>query len=120
MKRLLIVDGHSWMHRAFHAIASELTAPDGRPTNAVFGFFSIMGKVVDELRPDGVIVAFDAGKPAFRTEALEKYKAQRPPADPNLEQQFPIARELLEAMGVPVVSMKGWEGDDILGTLCAG
>ena len=107
------------MHRAFHAIASELTAPDGRPTNAVFGFFAIMGKVVDELHPDGVIVAFDAGKPAFRTEALEKYKAQRPPADPNLEVQFPIACELLAALDVPVVQMKGWEGDDILGTLSA-
>ncbi|MCL2655271.1 MAG: DNA polymerase I [Coriobacteriia bacterium] len=119
MKRLLVVDGHSWMHRAFHAIASALTAPDGRPTNAVFGFFAIMGKVVDELRPDGVVVAFDAGKPAFRTDALARYKAQRPPADPNLEQQFPIARELLEALDVPVVQIKGWEGDDILGTLSA-
>ncbi|MCL2332210.1 MAG: DNA polymerase I [Actinomycetia bacterium] len=119
MKSILIVDGHSWMHRAFHAIASALTSPDGRPTNAVFGFFAIMGKVVDELRPDAVVVAFDAGKPAFRTEALEKYKAQRPPADPDLEQQFPIARDLLAAMDVPVVQLKGWEGDDILGTLAA-
>ncbi|MCL2324654.1 MAG: DNA polymerase I [Actinomycetia bacterium] len=119
MKTLLIVDGHSWMHRAFHAIASELTAPDGRPTNAVFGFFAIMGKVVGKLHPDGVVVAFDAGKPAFRTEALAKYKAQRPPADPQLEAQFPIATELLEAMDIPVVRVMGWEGDDILGTLSA-
>jgi DNA polymerase-1 len=66
MKRLLIIDGHSWMHRAFHAISSPLTAPDGQPTNAIFGFFSMLAKTLTALETDAVVVVFDAGKPAFR------------------------------------------------------
>ncbi|MDR1775661.1 MAG: DNA polymerase I [Actinomycetes bacterium] len=116
-KRLLVVDGHSWMHRAFHAISNPLIAPDGTPTNAVFGFFSMLNKAVELIRPDAVVVAFDAGKPAFRTEALQQYKIQRPPQKPELECQFPVAKELLESMRVPIACVPGWEGDDLLGTL---
>lgn len=94
-----------------------MNAPDGRPTNAVFGFISMFIKMIEVLHPDAVICAFDKGKPAFRMEALEKYKAHRPPTDPLLKPQFPIIKELLEAMDVPVVELDGWEGDDILGTL---
>lgn len=116
-RSLLIVDGNSWMHRAFHAINSALSAPDGQPTNAVFGFLSILAKTLGELKPDAVVVAFDAGKPAFRLEALAQYKMQRPPTDPLLKPQFALMEELLVAMNVPVVKVQDWEGDDILGTL---
>ncbi|MCL2819080.1 MAG: DNA polymerase I, partial [Actinomycetia bacterium] len=105
------------MHRAFHAIDAPLTAPDGRPTNALFGFFAMFGNVVSQLKPSGVIVAFDHGKPDFRYEVLEQYKLHRKPTDEKLKEQFPIVRELLGTLNVPVVRLEHWEGDDLLGTL---
>lgn len=116
-RTVLIIDGNSWLHRAFHAISTPLMSPDGRPTNAVFGFLSILVKTIHEIKPDAVVAAFDAGRPAFRTEALEQYKMQRPPTDPTLKAQFPLIEGILESMNIPVVKAKGWEGDDILGTL---
>jgi DNA polymerase-1 len=96
-----------------------MTAPDGRPTNACFGFLSMLLKLVDDFAPDGIVCAFDRGIPAFRLEAVEKYKAQRPPTDPDLKKQFPMIKRLLGSMEIPVVELEGWEGDDILGTLAA-
>jgi len=116
-RTLAVIDGNSLMHRAFHGLPHTMTAPDGRPTNAVFGFMSMLVKLVADLRPDGVVVAFDRGKPAFRTEALAAYKIQRPPTDPDLKVQFPMIKTLLSALDVPIVEADGWEGDDILGTL---
>ncbi len=118
-KTIAVVDGNSLIHRAFHALPPTMTAPDGRPTNAVFGFISMLVKLVQELRPDAVIVAFDRGKPQFRHDALEQYKVHRPPTAEELKAQFPIVRELLDALDVPVVQLEGWEGDDILGTIAA-
>ena len=115
--RIAVIDGNSLMHRAFHAIPPTMNAPDGRATNAIFGFVNMFLKMVDTLRPNGVICAFDKGKPKARMEMLPQYKAQRPPMDPNLRVQFPMIKELLDAMDVPVVELEGWEGDDILGTL---
>ena len=116
-RTIAVVDGNSLMHRAFHALPETMTAPDGRPTNAAFGFVSMLLKLHAELRPDGVVVAFDKGRPAFRIEALEQYKVHRPPTAETLKAQFPMVKSLLEAMAVPVVELEGWEGDDILGTL---
>ena len=116
-KSIAVIDGNSLMHRAFHAVPQYMTAPDGRPTNAVFGFISMLLKLVDVVNPDGIIVAFDHGIPAFRMEAIQQYKATRPPTDENLKAQFPMIKELLESMAIPVVEAEGWEGDDILGTL---
>lgn len=118
-RTIAVIDGNSLMHRAFHGLPPTMTAPDGRPTNAVFGFMSMLLKMVADLKPDGVIVAFDRGKPAFRIEALAQYKIHRPPTDPDLKSQFPIVKELLRAFAVPIVESEGWEGDDILGTLAA-
>ena len=118
-KKVAVIDGNSLMHRAFHAVPPTMNAPDGTPTNAVFGFISMFLKFVEVAQPDAVICAFDAGRPAFRMEALDQYKAQRPPMDPDLKAQFPVIEGLLESMNVPVVRVKGWEGDDILGTIAA-
>ena len=116
-RTLAVIDGNSLIHRAFHALPPTMTAPDGRPTNAAFGFISMLAKMMADLRPDGVVVAFDLGKPAFRTEALAQYKIHRPPTAQELRDQFPMVKELLGALDVPIVELSGWEGDDILGTL---
>ena len=118
-KKIAVIDGNSLMHRAFHAVPPTMNAPDGTPTNAVFGFMSMFLKLYETMLPDAVICAFDAGRPAFRMEALEQYKATRPPMDDALRAQFPVVESLLEAMNVPVVRIKGWEGDDVLGSIAA-
>ena len=112
-----VIDGNSLMHRAFHAVPPTMNAPDGRPTNAIFGFLNMFLKMIDAFDPDGVVVAFDKGKPRVRMEMLPQYKAQRPPMDPDLHAQFPMIKELLSALNVPILQSEGWEGDDILGTM---
>lgn len=112
-----VIDGNSLMHRAFHAVPPTMNAPDGRPTNAIFGFLNMFLKMIDAFNPDGVVVAFDKGKPRVRMEMLPQYKAQRPPMDPDLHAQFPMIKELLTALNVPILQSEGWEGDDILGTM---
>lgn len=116
-RTIAVIDGNSLMHRAFHAIRQPMSAPDGRATNALFGFFNMFIKLDESFRPDGIICAFDKGKPQVRIDMLPQYKAQRPPMDPALHEQFPMVKELLRALDVPVVECEGWEGDDILGTL---
>lgn len=112
-----VIDGNSLMHRAFHAVPPTMNAPDGRPANAIFGFLNMFLKMIDAFNPDGVVVAFDKGKPRVRMEMLPQYKAQRPPMDPDLHAQFPMIKELLTALNVPILQSEGWEGDDILGTM---
>ena len=107
------------MHRAYHAVQTPMTAKDGTPTNAVFGFLTMLCKFIEMASPDAVVCAFDAGKPVHRIEAMAQYKAQRPPMDEELHVQFPVIQELLESMAIPVVKVPGWEGDDILGTIAA-
>lgn len=118
-KKVAVIDGNSLMHRAYHAVPPTMNAPDGTPTNAVFGFMSMLIKFIELARPDAIVCAFDAGKPAFRMEALEQYKAQRPPMDEELRVQFPVIEEILGCMNIPVVKVPGWEGDDVLGTVAA-
>ncbi len=116
-KTVAVVDGNSLLHRAFHAISANMTAPDGTPTNAVFGFMSMFVKLEERFKPWGIAVCFDKGRPRARMELLPAYKAQRPPMDPDLAVQFPLVKDLLAALSVPVVELEGWEGDDLLGTL---
>lgn len=118
-KTVAVIDGNSLMHRAYHAVPPTMTAPDGTPTNAAFGFLSMLLKFIEIEQPDALVCAFDKGRPKFRMEALEQYKAQRPPMDEELKAQFPVIENLLAAMNVPVVALPGWEGDDILGTVAA-
>ena len=114
---LAVIDGNSLLHRAFHALPTTMTAPDGRPTNAVYGFVSMLLKLCDQVCPDDLICAFDKGKPAFRIEALARYKVHRPPTPDELWPQFGMVKEVLAAMNVPCFELEGWEGDDLLGTL---
>ena len=116
-RTIAVIDGNSLMHRAFHAIRQPMSAPDGRATNALFGFFNMFIKLVESFAPDGIICAFDKGKPVVRMEMLPQYKAQRPHMDDALREQFPMVKDLLRSLDVPVVELEGWEGDDILGTL---
>lgn len=116
-RTIAVLDGNSLLHRAFHALPPTMTAPDGRPTNATFGFVSMLVKLVTDLRPDAVLVAWDKGRPAFRSEALEQYKAHRPPTAEELRVQFPMVKAVMEALAVPQFEVEGWEADDILGTL---
>ena len=118
-KTVAVIDGNSLMHRAYHAVPPTMTAPDGTPTNAAFGFLSMLLKFIEMEQPDALVCAFDKGRPKFRMEAFEQYKAQRPPMDEELKAQFPVIENLLAAMNVPVVALPGWEGDDILGTVAA-
>ena len=108
-KTVAVVDGNSLIHRAFHAISANMTAPDGTPTNAVFGFMSMFIKLEERFKPWGIAVCFDKGRPKARMELLPSYKAQRPPMDPDLAAQFPLVKDLLAAMSVPVVELEGWE-----------
>ena len=116
-KVIAVIDGNSLMHRAFHAISAPLTAPDGTPTNAVYGFMVMLVQFIQEHKPDAVVCAFDAGKPQFRIDKLPQYKANRPPMDENLRPQFAVVEEILNALNVPVVKIPGIEGDDILGSV---
>ena len=116
-RSVAVIDGNSLIHRAFHAVGANMTAPDGTPTNAVFGFMSMLLKMLGDFKPDVVICAWDVHRPDWRMKLLERYKAQRPPMDPDLAAQFPLIKGLLESMNIPCVSMEGFEGDDILGTV---
>lgn len=116
-KKIIVIDGNSLMHRAFHAVPPYMRSPDDQPTNACFGFMSMLLSLIEQAGPDAVICAFDKGVPAFRLEALESYKAQRPLTDPDLKVQFPMIQTLLESMNIPIVQLQDWEGDDIIGTL---
>lgn len=118
-KRIAVIDGNSLMHRAYHAVPPTMNAPDGTPTNAVFGFCSMLFKFIELASPDAIVCAFDQGKPRFRIEAMEQYKAQRPHMDDELRVQFPLIESLLSALNIPVIKVDGWEGDDILGTVAA-
>ena len=117
MKKIAVIDGNSLMHRGYHAVPDYMTADDGTHTNAIFGFLQMLLKMNEKLRPDAIICAFDAGIPEFRKTAIERYKAQRPPTDPALKEQFPLIENILRALNIPVVKVPGWEGDDILGTI---
>ena len=116
-RTLAVIDGNSLIHRAFHAVQAPMSAPDGTPTNACFGFMSMLLKLVEDFRPDAIVCAWDVHRPDWRMKLLECYKAQRPPMDQALAVQFPLVKGLLESMGIPCVSMEGFEGDDILGTV---
>ncbi len=116
--KYIIVDGSSLIHRAFYALPT-MTTSSGYFTNAVFGFANMIIKLMADLKPAGIVVAFDKGKRTFRNDDYVDYKAQRKPTPSELSEQFPAAREVLDALGITVLELEGFEADDIIGTLAA-
>ena len=116
MKRLILIDAHAVIHRAYHALP-PLTSSSGEPAGAVYGFASILLRILRELKPDYIVAAFDLPGPTFRHVAYERYKAQRPETPSDLASQFQLTRELLRAFGIEVLTKEGFEADDIIGTL---
>ncbi|WP_277301937.1 DNA polymerase I [Veillonella caviae] len=116
MKKLMIIDGSSLLFRAFFALPS-LKSALGTPTNAVYGFLTMLIKLYEEIHPDYIAVAFDKGRQTFRTEMYSEYKGNRPDAPEDLRPQFSLIQDVLKAMGICVIEEEGFEGDDILGSL---
>ena len=115
-KTVFLIDGSSQMYRAYHAIRG-LTAPDGKPTNAVFGFVNMLRKLIADHRPALIAAAFDVRGPTFRNELAADYKANRAPMPPDLREQVPHVHEACAALGVPVLTHETVEADDVIGTL---
>ncbi|MGC9348816.1 MAG: DNA polymerase I [Anaerolineae bacterium] len=115
-KKMMLIDGHSLAYRAFHALPPDLSSPSGEPTNATYGFALMLLSVLEEEKPAYVIVTFDKG-PSFRTERYEEYKAHREKMPDEMRVQMSRIRELVDAFGMPIVEMEGYEADDLLGTL---
>lgn len=116
MKRLVLIDGHAIIHRAYHALP-PMTTPYGQPANAAYGFISILLRVINELSPTHLIVCFDLPVATFRHEAYIAYQAHRPTADQELKDQIAIVKETVEATGIPIYTAAGFEADDVIGTL---
>ena len=116
MKKLLILDSNSILNRAFYGVR-YLSAKDGTPTNAIYGFLNILLKLIKEQEPDYICAAFDVKAPTFRHKQYEGYKAQRKPMPEGLDAQMPLAKDVLRAMGVTILEKEGYEADDIIGTV---
>ena len=115
-RRVFLVDGHSYLYRAFHA-TPYLSNSKGVPTNTVYAFINMLKKLQNEEKPDTLIVVFDSKGPSFREEISSQYKAQRPPMPDNLSAQIPYVKKTIQAMGFPVLEQEGFEADDIIGTV---
>ena len=115
-KKIIITDSNSMIHRAFHALPS-LTTPEGELVNAVYGFLSVFLKAIKEFNPDFIVTCFDLPFPTFRHKKYKEYKANRTPTPKELYQQIPIIKNLLKILKVPVFEKKGFEADDLIGTI---
>ena len=115
-QKLVLIDGHNIIFRAFYGVP-DLTNSQGMHTNAIYGFLNIMFKILDEEKPDYLVVAFDAAKKTFRHEMYAEYKGTRKAMPDELREQVPMMQQLLRAMGVVTMECPGIEADDILGTL---
>ena len=116
-KKLVLIDGHAIIHRAFHAVPETLTNSKGEHVNATFGFTSMLMKALLEEKPDYIAMTFDRPSPTFRHLQFSDYKAHRPTLPDNMRPQFARIREVVEAFGIPIYEKDGFEADDVLGTL---
>jgi DNA polymerase-1 len=114
--RLYLIDGSSQMYRAYHAIRG-LTGPDGNSTNAVYGFVTMLRKLINDHQPQYIAASFDLAGPTFRDDIVTDYKANRAPMPGDLAQQIPLVHQACEAMGVPILTSRRYEADDVIGTL---
>ena len=115
-EKILLIDGHSILNRAFYGLP-DLTNSEGRHTGAVYGFLNIMLKTLEEEQAGYLAVAFDVHAPTFRHQMYKEYKGTRKPMPEELREQVPLVQEVLKAMGICIVSMEGYEADDLLGTM---
>ena len=116
IKRLVVIDGHAILHRAYHALP-PLTAPDGTVVNSVYGFASMLLRVIHDLKPEYLMVAFDHAKPTFRKKLFKEYQSQRPEMDKNLVSQIDLVKRMVDLMGISVYGLDGYEADDVIGTI---
>jgi DNA polymerase-1 len=116
MNRLVLIDGNAILHRAYHALP-PLTAPDGSVVNAVYGFGTMLLRLITDLAPTHVAVAFDRPKPTFRKKMFRGYQAKRPKMDEELVDQIPKVHDLIASFGIPIFEVDGFEADDVIGTL---
>src|SRR5713226_3397803 len=116
-KKLVLIDGHAMIHRAFHAVPEQLTSSSGEPVNATFGFTSMLMKALTEEKPEYVAMTFDRPAPTFRHQQFAEYKAHRPTLPDNMRPQFRRIHEVVQAFGIPIYEKDGFEADDVLGTL---
>ena len=119
MEKLVVIDGNSILNRAFYGIMGNkmLQTADGTYTNAVYGFLNIMFKVMDNIKPEYLVVAFDVKSPTKRHELYKEYKGTRKGMPDELASQMPIIKSVLQAMNIKVIEKAGYEADDVLGTL---
>lgn len=116
MSTLLLIDGNAILHRAFHALPPFKTK-DGTPTNAVYGFATMILKAVNDFKPEYIAVCFDTPVPTFRKKLHKEYQAHRPKMDEGLVPQFPLTKEFLQKAGIAYLEKEGFEADDVIGTL---
>src|SRR3990167_10985452 len=116
LAKLVLIDGHALVHRAFHALP-PLANPSGVPTNAIFGFCSVLIKMLKDLKPDYVVATFDLAGPTFRHEEFAEYKSHRVKAPDELHAQVPYIKEIMTAFGIPIFEKPGFEADDLIGAL---
>src|SRR3954466_6153127 len=116
MAQLFLIDGSSQMYRAYHAIRG-LSGPDGRSTNAVYGFTTMLRKLLADHQPEYIAASFDLAGPTFRDDLASDYKANRAPMPPDLAEQIPLVHEGCEGPGVPILPSQRFEADDVIGTL---
>lgn len=119
MDKLVLVDGNSIMNRAFYGIMGSkmLTTKDGKYTNAVYGFLAILFKLLEDINPEYLVVAFDLKAPTARHQLYEGYKATRKGMPEELAEQMPMIKEILKAMNIDIIEMEGYEADDVLRNL---
>lgn len=115
--KLVLIDGHAILHRAYHALPPTLTTRSGEPINAVYGFVSMLLRIIQDLKPTHIAVAFDRKEPTFRHKEFKEYQAHRPEIDKELISQFEKARDTVTAFGIPIYDKAGFEADDVIGTL---
>lgn len=116
MQKLVLIDGNAIIHRAYHALP-PLTSKDGVVTNAVYGFFTMILKIINDLKPEYLVVCFDRPKPTFRQQMYIGYQAHRPKMDDNLPPQIKLVHEALEKAKIEIFEIDGYEADDLIGTI---
>ena len=118
-KALVIIDGNSLMNRAYYAIQRPMITGDGMYTQGIFGFLNMLNRILADYEPEYISVAFDRKAPTFRHLEYKEYKAGRKKMPPELAMQFPVLKEILEAMRIDMIEIDGFEADDIIGTVAA-